>query len=65
MSYTLKTTTNIPSQGLTRESNGRQFLVIHSTADPNATAANEATYFNREWQQTQTFVQDIVDDKEA
>lgn len=65
MSYTLKTTTNIPSQGLTRESNGRQFIVIHSTADPNATAANEATYFNREWQHTQTFVQDIVDDKEA
>lgn len=62
MSYNLNTTNNIPSQGVTREYNGKQFLVIHSTSDLNATATNEATYFNREWESRQTFVQDIIDD---
>lgn len=62
MSYNINTTNNIPSQGVTREYNGKQFLVIHSTSDLNATATDEATYFNREWESTQTFVQDIIDD---
>lgn len=41
------------------------WLVVHSTATPNATARNEAQYFKNNWRSTETYVQLVVDDKEC
>lgn len=39
-------------------------VVVHETADPNATAENEVSYFNREWPSLQTYVHAFVDNNE-
>ncbi|MFD1418356.1 peptidoglycan recognition protein family protein [Companilactobacillus keshanensis] len=39
-------------------------IVIHETATPGASARNEVTYFNREWQNAQTYVHAFVDANE-
>ncbi|WP_125711528.1 peptidoglycan recognition protein family protein [Companilactobacillus kedongensis] len=40
-------------------------VVVHETADPNATAENEVSYFNNKWPSLQTYVHAFVDDKES
>lgn len=40
-------------------------IVIHETADPGATAANEAIYFNREWNKMYAYVHAFVDHKQV
>lgn len=37
-------------------------IVIHETADPGATAHDEAIYFNREWPKVKAYVHAFVDD---
>lgn len=39
-------------------------VVVHETADPNATAENEVSYFNNNWETIQTYVHAFVDDSE-
>ncbi|WP_125587775.1 peptidoglycan recognition protein family protein [Companilactobacillus jidongensis] len=39
-------------------------VVVHETADYNATAENEVTYFNREWPNMQSYVHAFVDNNE-
>ena len=41
------------------------FITVHSTATPNATAKNEAMYFKNNWSSSETYVQLVVDDKEC
>ena len=38
-------------------------IVIHETATPDATAWDEAQYFNNNWASSETYVHAIVDDK--
>ncbi|MDF7682277.1 SLAP domain-containing protein [Lactobacillus sp. ESL0679] len=40
-------------------------IVIHETATPNATAYNEAIYFNREWMKMYAYVHAFVDHKQV
>ncbi|MDF7671840.1 SLAP domain-containing protein [Lactobacillus sp. ESL0701] len=40
-------------------------IVIHETATPNATAYNEAIYFNREWMNMYAYVHAFVDHKQV
>lgn len=40
-------------------------IVIHETADPGATAMNEAIYFNREWNTMYAYVHAFVDHKQV
>ncbi|ABV91280.1 endolysin [Lactococcus phage 1706] len=44
---------------------GRQFIVIHSTADLNAIAGDIDQYFDSNWSSVYAFVQWAIDDKEA
>lgn len=67
MTYTTNATNLIPSKGTTVNypNLGKQFLVIHSTANPDSTAKNNADYFNNNWSTVEAFTQLIVDDAEA
>ncbi|MFD1418165.1 peptidoglycan recognition protein family protein [Companilactobacillus keshanensis] len=40
-------------------------VVVHETADANASAENEVSYFNNNWPSLQTYVHAFVDDKES
>ena len=40
-------------------------IVIHETATPNASAYNEAIYFNREWMNMYSYVHAFVDSKQV
>lgn len=40
-------------------------IVIHETATPNASAYNEAIYFNREWKNMYSYVHAFVDSKQV
>ncbi|MDN6043409.1 MAG: SLAP domain-containing protein [Lactobacillus sp.] len=40
-------------------------IVIHETATPDATAWDEAQYFNNNWASSETYVHAIVDDKQV
>lgn len=50
----------LPNQQATPH-NGKRIIIIHNTATPEATARNEGVYFNREWQNIQTFVHAFAD----
>lgn len=39
-------------------------VVVHETADPGASAWDEARYFNNNWMKSYTYVQAVVDDKQ-
>ena len=41
--------------------NGKKIIIIHNTATPGATTANEDEYFHREWARSETFVHAFVD----
>lgn len=40
-------------------------IVVHETATPDATAWDEAQYFNNNWRNSETYVHAIVDDKQV
>lgn len=66
MAYTVKNDGFIPEQQTpTIPYNGSQFLVIHSTSDLQATAANEDQFFDNNWDKVYAYVQWAIDDKEA
>lgn len=66
MSYTVRNDGLIPNpKTRTVDYGGRQFIVIHSTADLNATAGNIDQYFDGNWSNVYAFVQWAIDDKEA
>ena len=66
MSYIVHNDGTIPNpKTQTVNYGGRQFIVIHSTADLNATAANIDQYFDGNWSSVYAFVQWAIDDKEA
>ena len=66
MSYTVRNDGMIPNpKTATVNYGGRQFIVIHSTADLNATAGNIDQYFDGNWSSVYAFVQWAIDDKEA
>lgn len=66
MSYTIRNDGMIPNpKTQTVNYGGRQFIVIHSTADLNAIAANVDQYFDSNWSSVYAFVQWAIDDKEA
>lgn len=66
MSYTVRNDGMIPNpKTQTVNYGGRQFIVIHSTADLNATAGNIDQYFDGNWSSVYAFVQWAIDDKEA
>lgn len=66
MSYTVRNDGMIPNpKTQTVNYGGRQFIVIHSTADLNATAGNIDEYFDNNWSGVYAFVQWAIDDKEA
>lgn len=44
------------------EKTTNDWITVHSTATPNATARNEAQYFKNNWRSTETYVQLVVDD---
>lgn len=47
---------------ITYRNNGKpEGIVIHETADPGATALNEAIYFNREWPNMYAYVHAFID----
>lgn len=51
-------------QGSAQRTNNN-FITIHSTATPNATARNEAQYFKNNWSTSETYVQLVVDDQDC
>ncbi|QCW07672.1 hypothetical protein [Lactococcus phage CHPC971] len=66
MSYTIRNDGMIPNpKTQTVNYGGRQFIVIHSTADLNAIAANIDQYFDSNWSRVYAFTQWAIDDKEA
>ncbi len=66
MSYIVRNDGMIPNpKTQTVNYGGRQFIVIHSTADLNAIAANVDQYFDSNWSSVYAFVQWAIDDKEA
>lgn len=66
MSYVVRNDGMIPNPNTpTVNYGGRQFIIIHSTADLNATAGNIDQYFDSNWSSVYAFVQWAIDDKEA
>lgn len=47
------------------EKTTNDWITVHSTATPNATARDEAQYFKNNWRSTETYVQLVVDDNDC
>lgn len=52
------------NEGSNQKTNNN-FITIHSTATPNATAKEEAQYFKNNWLSSEAYVQLVVDDQDC